>query len=524
MGKLAHGNVGIDVSSGEWEGPNTHTIGGSSGLNVVRTATYVVAASGAPTHVKAQADIVCGTDYAANYDNLAIQAAIDAAPTSSSVIQLVGNIFDITAPIVMNKNSMTLQGESQYGTVLSLANGVNDNVIEIPEGVLYAVVKHFRISGNKANQTGGNGIRSLGPGLFIERVIIGDCYQDSINLAGTVANPAPFRIRYVHCHTSGRYNLYAGHYCDDSWINNSIFGQSVASNVYLASADIHLINNNIYSAGWNGAAEVGDNPNILVFNSMNYIIGNFINDAAANGIRGSGVDDLTISDNVFWNNSKAWVAGGMAEINIGTGAADSLRVLVTNNHFITTNCDYYVQMIESGGFSISGIISGNTMNGGATWGVSGIDLSGVANPSKVLVKDNVGVVYPSEVRTASGSLTAGNANAIFMAFHMPESQDGWTAKVTIDVTTGGGTVGAHGDVGIADDAAGTNRGTEFFDDLLLNNVQVNDSLVAGDGGTQTKWVFIQDSASATDGWIVGQILDANAGSLVGKYYIEYAGR
>jgi len=85
-------------------------------------------------------------------------------------------------------------------------------------------------------------------------------------------------------------------------------------------------------------------------------------------------------------------------------------------------------------------------------------------------------------------------------------------------------VGSHLDVGIADDAVGTARGTEFFDDLLLNNVKINDSWVAGDGGMQIKWVFCQDSASAVDGWIVGQILDANAANLVGRYYIEYAGR
>jgi hypothetical protein len=38
------------------------------------------------------------------------------------------------------------------------------------------------------------------------------------------------------------------------------------------------------------------------------------------------------------------------------------------------------------------------------------------------------------------------------------------------------------------------------------------------------WVFEQDSASATDGWIVGQILTQNAASLVGSYYIEYVGK
>jgi hypothetical protein len=83
-------------------------------------------------------------------------------------------------------------------------------------------------------------------------------------------------------------------------------------------------------------------------------------------------------------------------------------------------------------------------------------------------------------------------------------------------------VGSHLDVGIADDATGTNRGTEFFNDILLNNTGVNDSLIAP--GTQTLWVTIEDSSSTTDGWIVGQILDANAANLVGSYYIEIVGK
>ncbi|MBA7593475.1 hypothetical protein ES703_00395 [subsurface metagenome] len=141
-----------------------------------------------------------------------------------------------------------------------------------------------------------------------------------------------------------------------------------------------------------------------------------------------------------------------------------------------------------------------------------------------IIRDNEGYINSGEQRFASGRLTAGNANAICFAWHNPEAQDILIKKVVIEVTVAGGVGGSHLDVGIADDAAGTNRGTEFFDDLLLNTVQIDDSWVVGDGGTQTKWVFCQDLASGTDGWIVGQILDANAGSLVGRYYIEYVGR
>ena len=138
--------------------------------------------------------------------------------------------------------------------------------------------------------------------------------------------------------------------------------------------------------------------------------------------------------------------------------------------------------------------------------------------------NNEGWIKPGEFRNASGVLTSGNANAICFAWNNPEAQDILIKKVVIEVTTAGGTAGSHLDVGIADAAVGTNRGTEFFNDLSLNSILIDDSWVAGDNGTQTKWVFCQDLASATDDWIVGQILDADAASLVGKYYIEYVGR
>ncbi len=132
-------------------------------------------------------------------------------------------------------------------------------------------------------------------------------------------------------------------------------------------------------------------------------------------------------------------------------------------------------------------------------------------------------IAPGEVRTVSGSLTGGAQNAILFAWHNPEAQDIIIKKVVINITTLDADA-ANIDCGIADDATYTNGGTEFFDDLAGETAQLNDSWVAGDGGTQTKWVVCQDSASATDGWVVAKILDADGTSIVGSYYIEYVGK
>lgn len=135
---------------------------------------------------------------------------------------------------------------------------------------------------------------------------------------------------------------------------------------------------------------------------------------------------------------------------------------------------------------------------------------------------NSGFIARGEPRFVSGSLKAGRANAIAFARYNPEGQDILIKKVTIRITTPGGTAGSLLDVGIADDAAGTNRGTEFFDGVDLNTAAIVKSTIATPG-TQTVEVFCQDYVSATDGWIVGQILVADASNLVGTYYIEYVG-
>lgn len=59
MGTLTHAPRGNKLTSAEYEAENAHLIGGVAELNIVRSATYVVAASDSASHVKAQVDFVC---------------------------------------------------------------------------------------------------------------------------------------------------------------------------------------------------------------------------------------------------------------------------------------------------------------------------------------------------------------------------------------------------------------------------------------------------------------------------------
>ena len=115
MGKLAHGDVGISISDTEWLANTTHTIGGTSGLEITRSASYVIAASDSSAAGKAQADATCdGTN-----DNVEIQAGIDAL-TSGGAIQL-------------------LEGNFYIGSSIALAAGVN--IVGQGGGTLYPATK-----------------------------------------------------------------------------------------------------------------------------------------------------------------------------------------------------------------------------------------------------------------------------------------------------------------------------------------------------------------------------------------------
>lgn len=74
----------------------------------VRTATYVIAANDAASHVKAQADYVCdGTG-----DNIEIQSAIDALPSVGGSVYLSEGTFYITDTLVITRNHVAILGNA----------------------------------------------------------------------------------------------------------------------------------------------------------------------------------------------------------------------------------------------------------------------------------------------------------------------------------------------------------------------------------------------------------------------------
>jgi len=323
----------------------------------------------------------------------------------------------------------------------------------------------------------------------------------------------------------------------NTFIGNTVSSSGLEGFYVLDSASENSFIGN--SVSGNGLTEPHRSGMTFATTSYNTITGNNI---GGNGLYGielrTGSEQNTITDNIFLENYAAGISVASlshyntiannqfwGNTNLHNGQYDSVFLSNSNNTHINNNviegvtrCKYEINISTS--TCNDTLVESNYLHGSGGSFIANINDVG----TRSIFLDNQGYIASGEIRAVSGTLTAGNANAIGFAWHNPEAQDIVIKKVVVEVTTIGGTAGSHLDVGIADAAAGTNRGTEFFNDILLNTSQIDDSYLAGDGGTQTKWVVCQDSASATDGWVVGQILDANAASLVGRYYIEYAGR
>lgn len=464
---------------------------GSTDYNYVRGATFVVASSTASAEYRAQADYICdGTA-----DEVEINAAIQALPGQGGKVLLSEGIFYLAAPIVIDRR-MTLEGQGHSSTSLTMANNADCNAIQGSGAISDGQFRSFSINGNKANQASGHGVNATNlhnwqwydisitsvkqHGIYVTGVItrtwwlthvsIGSCDGDGMYLSG-------FYGMYA-------YGLYS--------LSNGSDGITVVSGGDLLISESGFSENGQYGLNLNS---IGNAQLIGVVTGGN----------TSHGIYLSGT-----SESVQFTSCRHYDNGGDGLRTAGTLTNIIINGGISQDNLGGASYGYYL-----GGTAIRCYITGAISEGndndwtiGAGW----------------IVRGNSGWIAPGEIRSVSGSLTAGNANAICFAWNNPELQDILIKKVVIEVTTAGGVAGSHLDVGIADDATGTNRGTEFYDDLDLDAVQINDSWVGGDGGTQTKWVFCQDSASAVDDWIVGQILDANAGALVGEYYIEYVGR
>lgn len=77
-----------------------------------------------------------------------------------------GGAYSATAILGLT-NGVTIEGANHESTIITLADGANRSVFEIPWGVQGIKIKSLHIDGNKANQAGtSHGLRLIGTGVY----------------------------------------------------------------------------------------------------------------------------------------------------------------------------------------------------------------------------------------------------------------------------------------------------------------------------------------------------------------------
>jgi hypothetical protein len=146
---------------------------GSSSIGFIQSGTGAVAR----TLQAKNRDTVNAKDFGAVGDGVADDTeAILAAIATGKNVKLNAGTFLTSSIVITTPNGINLTGEGRYLTVLKLKNGLNDHVISIATGATNCTISSLTIDQNRANNTGGHGIRIGGvDGLRIKDVKIMEC-------------------------------------------------------------------------------------------------------------------------------------------------------------------------------------------------------------------------------------------------------------------------------------------------------------------------------------------------------------
>jgi hypothetical protein len=513
----------------------------SSDLIGVLGADAWVIASNVDADILAYANILQTAGYPVyvcdgTADNVQIQAAIDSLTTGGTIKLTTGNFY-IAASIKLNYDYINLIGDGRTATTLIMATNANCDIIE-GQGTntkTQCLVQSLKIYGNKDNNTSGNGIDFNGLTAFTVRdVVIGDCSGSGIyttDAYGTDTSPYFENVWSTSNEGYGFY-LYPCYGVTVNYIYTMLNskggfvlsgGESILNNIYsdrdcqnpgattIYPVQLYTANYTSFNGIYISRDAASQNHAFVIGSSINITGSNLIIETLSSASPHYAVYLFGTNVGISLSNISVHdIVNGASRA--GIFISEGTNISITNSYL---NVEYGTGLYEWAATDYNSYTNVDVNDCSTKFVLS----TGTHN----LINNNIGYIAKGEIRTASGSLAAGNTNAIAFAWHNPETRDILIKKVVIRITTAGGTIGSLLEVGIADDATGTNRGAEFFTMVDLNATAVLDSTIAAGGGTQTVWVFCQDSASATDGWIVGQILVQNASSLVGSYYIEYVG-
>ncbi len=285
------------------------------------TATLIVAASDSQN--KEKADYVAdGTN-----DQVEINAAITALPSTGGLVYLLDGTYNIAASVTIAKSNVTLTGSGD-STKLFLANTSNTSVIVVGDGAtVYEGVKisGLKIDGNMANNSG-----------FIYAV-----YFNTNITKSKIENNYIYNTVY-----------------DGILINNS--GKNLIDSNHIVSAGVSGINIYNYSSDYN------------------VISNNYIEDSGLNSVSGYGISvgrgtNNTISGNILYSNRRHSIGTYDTSYNV----INSNTITNSSQAANDTYSDIYLGSNSgAGAYSRYNSVSGNTI------------LSSAANKSKYGIEEN----------------------------------------------------------------------------------------------------------------------------------------
>ena len=339
-----------------------------------RTARFTVGTSVAGW-TAADCDYLCdGTD-----DQVEINAAIQALPTTGGEVVILDGTYNITATVAMNKDNVKLSGN---GTVTILKRMWNSSAAEGVVTVTAAnggcCVENLQIDGNKETYTNINNYGIYLSSSNNNTVIGNNCnnsnygiYLSSSSNNTITGNPCNNNSYGIYLDTNSNNNIITGSTCNNNSSrgiylsgssNNTITGNNCNNSsrgIYLSSSsDNNIITGNncnnssygIYLSGSSNNTITGNNCNnntnygiyLSSSSNNNTITGNTCNNNSY-GVRLSGSDNNTITGNTCIR--------GTGQASDYTNSQYTIQLYSTNNNhnFIACNNIMGKNYVSEGG-------------------------------------------------------------------------------------------------------------------------------------------------------------------------------
>lgn len=360
----------------------------------------------------------------------AIQACMDAAATYGAAVFIPGGVIFRASQLTWNAGQIiqgvysgTYPGEDSITTASILARlaSTNEDLITVPDGTDYGMIRDLMIDGNKSNNSAGDGVH-IADGISDQecQIVIERCYiHDNPGSAVYLGNNRRgTKVLTSVLHESGIDGVtIAG---SDNHVWNCIIGDNTRAGICLGTT---ITQNWAATSGFAfSVAHIGGND--IFKNGVGIAIASGVNDVTAydNGIDHSQKQGITVYDgsanslvlNSLHSNSQA-ANNTYAHIDVG---ANVTSVSIDDNNFgpldsDATNAPSYCVNAATG--IATGTILGNLGSMNATSTVGGL-INSAANTDPYVCLSNAGALIKGSgnnilsLKNASGTLVTKVSN------------------------------------------------------------------------------------------------------------------